>query len=279
MKNFNIYQLFSFLFLLFVTFSCSEMEDLFVLEGEDPKDIVVFQLDNEYLASEAHDYIELFYPTTILDKSYIVVGLKSFGFEAVLDNTESLSFDEDGTHKYNRKEKSTKENLKNGKNGKCDSKCKHRDKIEEVKMTDLHASIIEYLDKEYLDSMYNGSYVLDSVAKAGKFSIDKDKNGTKETVFVVRLRGVKGVFYFNDKGEFLKKDDHKFKRHCKKIRHLDLLKSIKTYIENNHPTHVVTHARKVRTKDGDIIFIVKLISRDKKESIVLKFDKDGNLIV
>ena len=104
MKNLIIYQLFTFLFLLFVTFSCSEIDDLFVLEGEDPKDIVVFQLDNEYLASEAHDFIEFFYPTTTLDKSYIVVGIKSFGFEAVLDNTESLSFDDDGAHKYNRKE-------------------------------------------------------------------------------------------------------------------------------------------------------------------------------
>ena len=68
MKNLIIYQLFTFLFLLFVTFSCSEIDDLFVLEGEDPKDIVVFQLDNEYLASEAHDFIEFFYPTTTLDK-------------------------------------------------------------------------------------------------------------------------------------------------------------------------------------------------------------------
>ena len=56
------------------------------------------------------------------------------------------------------------------------------------------------------------------------------------------------------------------------------LELIKTYIENNHPTHIVTHARKIRTKDGDVIFLVKLISRDKEESIVLKFDKDGSLI-
>ena len=279
MKNFNIYKLFSVLFSLLFFVSCSEMEDLFVLEGEDPKDIEVFELDNEYLASESHEYIEFNYPEVGLDKSYIVVGKKSFGFEAVLLSTESLAFDEDGLFKYNRKNKSTKENLKNGKNGKHDEKYKPKGKVEKVKMSDLPSSITDYLDKEYLDSMYNGTYVLDSVGRAGKIKLDRDKDGTIESFYIVHLKDVRGIFIFNDKGEFLhRKIDNKFKRHCSKIHVLDLLKSIRTYIDNNHPDYVVTHARKIRTKGGKIIYLVKLGSRDKTSTIVLKFDKDGNLI-
>ena len=117
MKKFKFYQFFSIVCLYFLIVSCNETNDLFVLDGEDPKDLQVFELDNEYLAEEAHDYIDFNYPSIGLDKSYILIGKKSFGFEAVLLNTESLSFDEGGQYKFNRKEKSSKENLKNGKNG------------------------------------------------------------------------------------------------------------------------------------------------------------------
>ena len=280
MKKFKFYQFFSIVCLFFLIVSCNETNDLFVLDGEDPKDLQVFELDNEYLAEEAHDYIDFNYPSIGLDKSYILIGKKSFGFEAVLLNTESLSFDEGGQYKYNRKEKSSKENLKNGKNGKCDSKCKSpRDKVEWIKLSDLPNGVVDYLHKEYLDSMFNGNYVLDSVAKAGKIIGLKDKDAdSKSTYYVVHVKDLKGILYFNDKGEFLKIHKPKFKRHCKKLRHLDLLKSIKLYVEENHPDHYIVHARKVRTKGGNVFFLVKLVSSDKQNFVVLKFDKDGVLV-
>ena len=53
--------------------------------------------------------------------------------------------------KYNRKEKASKENLKTGKNGKCDTKCKPpRDKIDWIKMSDLPNGVVDFLHKEYL---------------------------------------------------------------------------------------------------------------------------------
>ena len=126
--------------------------------------------------------------------------------------------------------------------------------------------------------MLNGSYVLDSVAKAGKITGLKDKDAdSKSTYYIVHIRGLKGVLYFNDKGVFVKIHKPKFKRHCKKLRHLDLLKSIKLYIEENHPDHFIAHARKVITKDWNVFFLVKLVSSDKKNFVVLKFDKDGTL--
>ncbi len=45
------------------------------------------------------------------------------------------------------------------------------------------------------------------------------------------VEGLKGILYFNDKGEFLKIHKPKFKRHCKKLRHLDLLNLIKLVIQ------------------------------------------------
>ena len=57
-----------------------------------------------------------------------------------------------------------------------------------------------------------------------------------------------------------------------------LLKTIKLYVEENHPDHYIVHARKVRTKGGNVFFLVKLVSSDKQNFVVLKFDKDGVLV-
>ena len=42
--------------------------------------------------------------------------------------------------------------------------------------------------------------------------------------------------------------------------------------------HYIVHARKVRTKGGNVFFLVKLVSSDKQNFVVLKFDKDGVLV-
>ena len=44
------------------------------------------------------------------------------------------------------------------------------------------------------------------------------------------------------------------------------------------PHVIIVHARKVRTKGGKVFFLVKLVSSDKQDFVVLKFDKDGVLV-
>ena len=41
--------------------SCSQFGDSLFLPGEDPEDIVLYELDNEYLAPESKEYISFFH--------------------------------------------------------------------------------------------------------------------------------------------------------------------------------------------------------------------------
>jgi len=76
---------------IIVIISCSQFGDSLRLPGENPKDIVFYELDNDYLAPESKEFIELNYPSNQVNLSYVLVGKNTYGFEADLDNEKSLS--------------------------------------------------------------------------------------------------------------------------------------------------------------------------------------------
>ena len=99
--------------------SCSQFGDSLFLPGEDPEDIVLYELDNEYLAPESKEYISFTHSSKELNSSYVLVGKKTYGFEANLNTNESLSFDEDGKLRLERDhpflaDKYKKGDIKNG---------------------------------------------------------------------------------------------------------------------------------------------------------------------
>ncbi len=102
-----------FTFLLVI--SCNQFGDDFKLPGENPKDIIYFELDNDYLAPESKEFIETNFSSNNVKTSYVLVGKKTYGFEADLDNQMSLSFDEDGNFKLDRDHPFLKDNYKKGK--------------------------------------------------------------------------------------------------------------------------------------------------------------------
>jgi len=99
--------------------SCGQFGDSIFLPSEDPEDIVLYELDNEYLAPESKEYISFAHSSKELNSSYILVGKKTYGFEANLNTNESLSFDEDGALRLERDhpflaDKYKKGDIKNG---------------------------------------------------------------------------------------------------------------------------------------------------------------------
>ena len=111
MKFSNI--LLSFILILLVI-SCSQFGDSFRLPGEKSKDIIYFELDNDYLAPESREYIELNHSSNDISNSYILIGKNTYGFEADLSNDMSLSFDEDGSLRKTREHPFLKDNFKKG---------------------------------------------------------------------------------------------------------------------------------------------------------------------
>ena len=125
------YILLTFSLLILISFSCSQFGDSFRLPGENPKDIVLYELDNDYLAPESKEFIENEYPNNNVSLSYVLVGKNTYGFEADLDNDKSLSFDEDGVFKLDRNHPFLMDKYKKGKIGKSEDGDKEgRDKDE-----------------------------------------------------------------------------------------------------------------------------------------------------
>ena len=75
MKFSNI--LSSFILILLVI-SCSQFGDSLRLPGEKSKDIIYFELDNDYLAPESREYIELNYSSNDVSNSYILIGKNTY---------------------------------------------------------------------------------------------------------------------------------------------------------------------------------------------------------
>ena len=113
---------------IIVIISCSQFGDSLRLPGENPKDIVFYELDNDYLAPESKEFIELNYPSNQVNLSYVLVGKNTYGFEADLDNEKSLSFDEDGAFRLDREHPFLKDKYKEGRMGESD---KDRDEKDE----------------------------------------------------------------------------------------------------------------------------------------------------
>ena len=107
--------LFYSLFFTLILISCSIFDDSLRLPGEKSKDIIYFELDNDYLAPESREYIELNYSSNNINKSFVLIGKNTYGFEADLNNDMSLSFDEDGSIRKTREHPFLKENYKEGK--------------------------------------------------------------------------------------------------------------------------------------------------------------------
>ena len=107
------------LFLLFLIFtiSCEQLGDSLRLPGEDPKEIIYYELNNDYLAPESREFIEQNFPSQSVNTSYILIGKNTYGFEADLTNDKSLSFDEDGAYKFDRDHPFIKDIYEKGKFG------------------------------------------------------------------------------------------------------------------------------------------------------------------
>ena len=118
------------IFTLLFIISCNQFGDDFKLPGENPKDIIYFELDNDYLAPESKEFIETNFSSNNVNTSYVLIGKKTYGFEADLDNQMSLSFDEDGNYKLDRDHPFLKDNYKKGKFNNFDSD-KREDKEKE----------------------------------------------------------------------------------------------------------------------------------------------------
>ena len=120
------------IFTLLFIISCNQFGDDFKLPGENPKDIIYFELDNDYLAPESKEFIETNFSSNNVNTSYVLIGKKTYGFEADLDNQMSLSFDEDGNYKLDRDHPFLKDNYKKGKFNNSDSdKREDKDKEED----------------------------------------------------------------------------------------------------------------------------------------------------
>ena len=106
-----------FLFFLIFTISCDQLVDSLRLPGEDPNDIIYYELNNDYLAPESREFIEQNFPALSVNSSYILIGKNTYGFEADLSNDKSLSFDEDGIYKFDRDHPFIKDIYEKGKFG------------------------------------------------------------------------------------------------------------------------------------------------------------------
>ena len=63
------------------------------------------------------------------------------------------------------------------------------------------------------------------------------------------------------------------KDRCKKLLGDEIPDCITEYVANNYPDDEITHSRMLRTKDGEVFYVVKL-----KENGILKFDEDCDFL-
>ena len=82
------------------------------------------------------------------------------------------------------------------------------------------------------------------------------------------------VLTINDEEELKKalsrcRDNKGKKDRSKKLHNDEVPDCITEYVTTNYPSDEITHSRMLRTKDGDVFYVVKL-----KENGILKFDED-----
>ncbi len=64
-------------------------------------------------------------------------------------------------------------------------------------------------------------------------------------------------------------EKHILKNYFISLENYKIPDCIKEYVSSNYPDDEITHSRMLRTKDGDVFYVVKL-----KENGILKFDED-----
>ena len=378
MKFINI--LSSFILVLLVI-SCSQFGDSFRLPGEKSKDIIYFELDNDYLAPESREYIELNHSSNDISNSYILIGKNTYGFEADLSNDMSLSFDEDGSLRKTREHPFLKDNFKKGRFDKEDKEDKEEGRDKEDKdeedgdkekdgekdrcfeiaiphtliMPDGSTIEIEKdEDKRLVEEWYKDNpdekerpkhaypltvVIVNDEDEKEEITLENEeefKELVKECVKEDNERGEcfkvvmpfsmelpdgsvitieqeedqkqieewyinnpdskerpsfvfpidieifekkeneedSKVLTINDEEELKKvlsrcRDNKGKKDRSKKLHSDEIPDCITEYVTTNYPSDEITHSRMLRTKDGDVFYVVKL-----KENGILKFDED-----
>jgi hypothetical protein len=305
MKIQNIF--ISFLITL-ITFSCEQLGDSLRLPGEDPRDIIYYELNNDYLAPESKEYIESNFPSENVNSSFILIGKNTYGFEADLTNDKSLSFDEDGVFKYDREHPFIKDKYIKGKYGrgkgedkdegegrdKGEGKDKDEDKDRgEGKEVDR---CFEYLmpytmimpdsstititaegDRDLIKRWYDDNPKAEKRPRV-QFPVDINFFGAEEEKIITLTspEDLKEVMELCLEGEGKRdiKDKGRGKKDwCKKLDISEIDDCIKDYINENYPDDKIIHSRTILTKDDITIHIVKL-----HDNGVLKFGEDCEFI-
>ena len=275
--------------------SCSQFGDSLFLPGEDPEDIVLYELDNEYLAPESKEYISFVHSSKELNSSYILVGKKTYGFEANLNTNESLSFDEDGELRLERDhpflaDKYKKGDIKNGSKDR-DKGDKDRDKDDKdwdreekekcfelvmpytLIMPDASSITIETEeDRKKVEEWYkNNPDSKDRPSLEYPVDIVIETDEGERTITVDSDDEMKEIQGRCERGRKDKDRDGKDK--CRKLHGDDIVDCILEYVNSNYPNEEIVHARRLKTKDGDVFYVVKL-----SDSIILKFNDSCELL-
>ena len=283
------------IFISFFINSCSQFGDSLFLPGEDPEDIVLYELDNEYLAPESKEYISFVHSSKELNSSYILVGKKTYGFEANLNTNESLSFDEDGELRLERNhpflaDKYKKGDIKNGSKDR-DKGDKDRDKDDKdwdreekekcfelvmpytLIMPDASSITIETEeDREKVEEWYkNNPDSKDRPSLEYPVDIVIATDEGERTITVDSDDEMKEIQGRCERGRKDKDRDGKDK--CRKLHGDDIVDCILEYVNSNYPNEEIVHARRLKTKDGDVFYVVKL-----SDSTILKFNDSCELL-
>ena len=277
--------------------SCSQFGDSLFLPGEDPEDIVLYELDNEYLAPESKEYISFAYSSKELNSSYVLVGKKTYGFEANLNTNESLSFDEDGELRLERDHPFLADKYKKGdiKNGGKDKDDKDRDKDDKDRDKDwdreekekcfelvmpytlimpdsISITIETEEDREKVEEWYkNNPDSKDRPSLEYPVDVVIETDEGERTITVNSDDEMKEIQVRCERGRKDKNRDGKDK--CRKLHGDDIVDCILEYVNSNYTNEEIVHARRLKTKDGDVFYVVKL-----SDSTILKFNDSCELL-
>ena len=301
--------LISFLSIIIIL-SCEQVGDSLRLPGEDPSDIIYYELNNDYLAPESKEFIESNFPSENVNSSFILIGKNTYGFEADLTNDKSLSFDEDGVFKFDREHPFIKEKYIKGKYGRGNGEDKdedegkdegeEKDKDEDkdkyegkdrercfeyvmpytMIMPDSSTiTISEEGDREQIKNWYDENSKEEKRPKV-QFPVDiifLSEEEDKEEVLTLTsyddLKEVMELCYGGEEKEDRKNKDKGKKDWCKKLDLSEIDDCIIEYVNENYPDDKIVHSRTILTKDDVTIHIVKLENKG-----VLKFGEDCEFI-
>ena len=290
------------IFISFFINSCSQFGDSLFLPGEDPEDIVLYELDNEYLAPESKEYISFVHSSKELNSSYILVGKKTYGFEANLNTNESLSFDEDGELRLERDHPFLADKYKKGdiKNGSKDRDKGDKDRDKDDKDRDKDDKDWDREEKEKCFELVMPYTLIMPDASSITIETEEDRKKVEEwyknnpdskdrpsleypvDIVIATDEGERTITVDSDdemkeiqgRCERGRKDkDRDGKDKCRKLHGDDIVDCILEYVNSNYTNEEIVHARRLKTKDGDVFYVVKL-----SDSTILKFNDSCELL-